>query len=130
MKINKVVFAWENKEKDIFGFGNINKLDVVFDCNEKFPVVFVDAGVVRVEDRSIKINSADILQKIGLLDLDKEKDGNFANEFTNSFWKLIINDVVYEGVLSIPRYVGKVKKIIKFDVIFDQINKKIANYLK
>lgn len=130
MKINRVVFVWENRDKDIFGFGNINKIDVVFDRNECNPVIFVDAGSVKIEDRSIKINNAEILQKIGLLNLEKEKEDNFSREFMNTFWKLIVNDVTYEGVLSVPKYVSKIKKIIKFDVIFDQMSKKIANYLK
>lgn len=130
MMINKVVFIWENKQKDKFDFGNINKIEIILDCNTDFPVVLVDAGIVKVEDRSIKINNLDVLKKIALLDFEKERKFEFKYEFSNSFWRLIIDDEIYEGVFRIPLYISEIKKIIRYDLIFDQISKKIANYLK
>ena len=130
MKINKVVFVLENNQKDVFNFGIINKVEIVIDCNNESPCVFVDAGNVKVEDRGIQINNLDVLSKISLLDLKEETQKELKGEFLNSFWRLIINDEVCEGIFSIPSYVSKIKKIIRYDLIFEQINKKIANYLK
>ena len=130
MKINKVELVWEKIEKDSFNFGNINKVNIVFCHGEKFPVVFIDAGCLKIEDRTLKIDSEEVLKKTGEIDFENKNKYESRAQYVGNYWKFIVNDEIYEGFLGQPEYVRKFKKIIKFDLIWEYCNKKVANYLK
>ena len=126
IKIKKVVFSWIKKEKDLIDFQNMKRLDVTFEEGKDYPVIFIDAGDVKIQDSSLKIDSKEILEKIGKIDFEAID----TSEFSGDEWELFINDKLYKGVLSEPGYVLKVKKIIRFNAILVYANKKLAGYVK
>jgi len=67
MKIKKVVFTWKNIEKDSICLGNINRLDIVFEVGNDYPIIYIDAGNVKIEDRSLELDCKEVLSKIGEL---------------------------------------------------------------
>ena len=130
MKINKVKFVWEKIDKEISRFGGINKIEITFSRDCENPIVYIDAGIVIVEDKSLQIDNVEILQKIGKINFEEKRGYREVGEFFQNSWKLIVDDKTYEGVFEEASFVSELKKIIRFDIILDYANKKIARYLK
>ena len=130
MRIRKVEFVWEKSQVGIIRYADINNLRIVFSEAEVNPVVYIDAGIIKIEDRSFAIDSNYVLKRIGELDCEKVNNPNLPKEFSQNHWKLIVNDSVYEGFFQIPHYVSKIKKIIRYEIIWEEVNKKIARYVK
>ena len=130
MKIKNISFSYESRQNNDLKIKNINKMEIIFKEGMEKPIVCVDTDEVKFEDQSFELNVDIILNKVGKLEYDKTEKINYPREFCQFFWKLVINDDVYEGDFEIPFFVSEIKKIIKCDVIFDSVKKKIANYLK
>ncbi len=130
MKVRKAIFMWKRIEKDPYFFGKLNRLEVIFQEGEENPTILIDAGKVKIEDNSLKIESKEVLKKIGEIDFEKEYDPKCFNEYSGDSWELQINDKKYEGVLEDPHYVVKVKKIIRYSAIKLYAEKHLAGYLK
>ena len=131
MKIDKVIIVWENLEKEINDYGMLKVLRVEFNNKEENPIVYIDAGVLKIEDRSLKLDSKDILNKFAKLDFDYfNKVDKYTEGFSKNSWKLIINEKEYSGVFSEPGFLKESKKVVRFDSFLDYANKKIAKYFK
>jgi len=130
MKIKKVVFTWKNIEKDSICLGNINRLDIVFEVGNDYPIIYIDAGNVKIEDRSLELDCKEVLSKIGEIDFGVPYDVRFPNNYSGDIWELIVNDKKYEGILEDPHYVVRIKRIIRFNAIQVYANKKLAGYIK
>ena len=130
MRIRNVTFVWKKKEKDFIDYNNINRIEVHFKEGELKPLLVIDAGSIKIEDSSLPIDSKEVLKKIGEIDFEKRGGTGFNDEFSGDIWELVVNDKFYEGVLSQPHYVSKIRKIIRYNAIEVYANKKIAGYLK
>jgi len=130
MRVRKVVFSWDKIYKDKFIFGNIDKLDIVFEEGIENPVIFIDAVIVKIEDRMMKIDNKEILKKIGEIDFETNNKYQRGDNFSGGKWKLIVNDKIYEGVFEEPSYVKQLKAVIRYTAIWEYASKKLANYLK
>ena len=130
MRIKNISFAYENRQKNDLKIKTINKMEIVFKEGLRKPVVHVEVDDVRIEDANIDLDVSIILDRVGQLNFDEKENYSYPREFCCSFWKLVVNDNVYEGDFEIPFFVSKVKKIIKCDMVFDIIRKKVINYLK
>ena len=130
IKVRKAIFTWKRIEKDPIDFQNMIRLDVAFELGNDKPVIFIDAGSVKIEDRSLTIDVKEILKKLGDIDFDALYDVNVPSEYSGDAWELMINDKLYKGVLADPHYVRKVKKVIRFNAIQVYAEKKLASYVK
>lgn len=129
MYINNVTFTWKKEEDDQIDFCNIKKIDVTFDRENEKPLLVIDAGKIKIEDRSLEIESKDVLKKIGLIDFESvsKYDGD---EYCGDVWELIVNDKKYQGFMGNPKFVNEIRKIIRLNAIQVYANKKLGNYLK
>lgn len=125
IKVNRVVFSWLKKQKDLFDVQNINRIDIIFEEGQDV-VICIDAGKIKIEDRSLKIDTNYVLKRISEIDFGK----SISTEYSGDSWQLYINDTLYEGFLGDPEYVRKVKKIIRFNEFQLYAIKKVAGYLK
>jgi len=130
MDVNNVVFVWKSFDENDLGFTNVKKVEIAFDDKMENPIVGIDAGMIKIEDRTFDIDSKDVLKKIKKLINDEEVDKYEIKEYTPNSWELYVDDNKYEGIFEYPSFVAKVKKIIKLDIILMMVNKKIANYTK
>ena len=130
MRIKKVVFTWKSIDKNPVYLGNMNRLDVIFEENNDFPIIYIDAGNVKIEDRSLEIDCKEVLNKVGEIDFEVPYDIRYPNNYSGDIWELIVNDKKYEGILEDPHYVVRIKKIIRFNAIQVYANKKLAGYIK
>lgn len=130
MRIKKVVFTWKKVQKDPVCFGNMERLDIVFEEGNKNPMIFIDAGNIKIEDRSLEVDCEDVLKRIGKIDFEDKHDISNEENFSGDIWELWINDKKYEGILSEPRYVIELKKIIRFNAIEVYANKKLSKYVQ
>lgn len=130
MKIRKAVFTWKRNMKDPIDYNNVNRIDVVFDEGAERPVLYIDAGSIKIEDGNLPIDTKEVLINIGKIDFDEKYIFGVNDEFTGDAWELIINDKLYSGVLSEPKYVTKVRRIIRFNAIELYVQKKISAYVK
>ena len=64
MKIKKVVFTWKSAFKSPDKLGNMQRLDIIFEENLENPIIVIDTGGVKIEDRTLTINNKEILNKI------------------------------------------------------------------
>ena len=103
---------------------------VCYEENLENPIIVIDTGGVKIEDRTLTINNKEILNKIREIDFDKSYDINCPNSYSGDFWELIVDDKKYQGVLEDPHYVVKLKKIIRFNAIQVYASKKLAGYIK
>lgn len=130
MKVKKVVFTWENIDKGNVFLGNMQRLDIVFGEDEMYPIIYIDAGNIKIEDRSLELDAKEVLKKIGEIDFEMPCDLRYPNNYSGDIWKLQVNDKEYEGMLEDPHYIVRIKKIIRFNAIQVYANKKLAGYIK
>ena len=128
--IKKVVFTYKSLYEKTFNFGNLDKMDVIFEIDSESPVILITSGKVKIEDRSLDIDCNEVLKKISKIDFDKPYDINVPSSFCKNGWELIIDDKKYEGKLEDPYYVSLVKKIIRYTAIEVYAQKKLAGYFK
>lgn len=129
MYINKLTFKWKKSKRDTIDVGNIYSIDVILDRENENPLIIIDAGKIKIEDRSLSINSEEILKSIGKLDLEPVSKYE-PKEYCGDAWELTIDDIKYEGTLDNPKFVNEIRKIIKLNAIQNYANKKIGNYFK
>ena len=130
MKIRKAVFIWKRIEKDPIDFQNMNRMEIVFEEGLDKPIILIDAGGVKIEDRTFEIDNREVLKKIGEVDFDLMYDSKYQSDYSGNIWELVINEKKYEGIFEDPHYVIKIKRIIRFNAIQVYANKKLAGYLK
>lgn len=129
MYIDKLSFKWENPIKDTIDVGNICSVEITFDRANENPLLTIDAGKIKVEDRSLEINSEEILKNASKVDFENIKKYE-SNEYCGDYWQLVVNDKKYGGILDNPRYVNEIRRIIRLNAILLYANKKIGNYYK
>lgn len=130
MRIRKAVFTWKRNMVDPIDYNNVNRIDVVFQEGLERPVLYIDAGSVKIEDGNLPIDVKEVLTKMGQVDFEQKYIFGVDDEFTGDAWELIINDKLYKGVLSEPKYVTKVRRIIRFNAIELYVQKKMSAYVK
>lgn len=129
MYITKMAFTWKISEIPPENFYNIRRIDVIFDRENKNPLLIIDAGKIKIEDRTLEIGSEEVLKKVGTLDFE-ETNKYTHDEYCGDAWELKIDDRNYAGVISNPKFVNEIRKIIRLNAIQVYANKKLANYLK
>ena len=128
MKIREVKFIWKSGiEDDLADYSNMKRLEIMF--NESQSQLIIETRKIKIEDRSIEFDSKEILKKIGEIDFKTSKYQNYSSMYSGEIWELYINNQKYEGVLDQPEYVSKVKKIIKYNIIWTYANRKLAKYI-
>ena len=130
MSVNRVVFTWERIEEDPIDYGNMNKLDIIFEKGKDKPVILIDAGNIKIEDNTFEIDSKDVLKKIREIDFNMFYNLKFRSEYSGHEWKLMVDDKIYELILEDPHYIVLIKRIIRFNAVQDYANKKLAKYIK
>lgn len=130
MKVKKAVFVWKKVQKDPICLENMERMDIVFEEGNEKPIIFIDAGSVKIEDSSLDIDCQDVLKKLGKINFEEKCGIGDLREFTGEGWELWINDKKYEGLLNEPRYVIEFKRIIRFNAIEIYANKKLSKYLQ
>ena len=99
MAIKKVVFTCKNMLRNDFNFGVLDRLDIIFERSRAKPIVLIESGEVKIEDRGFEIDSKEVLDNIGKIDFGKLYDKNIPSCFTRNSWELVIDDKKYEGAL-------------------------------
>ena len=130
MKINKVVFMCEELEKSPDFYNNISKMEISINRGDDRPTIFVDAGLVKFEDRSYTMDVENVLEQIGKIDFELKNDIKCPGDYCGNKWKLIVNDKEYEDAMEEPHYVIKFKRIIRYTAIDVYMRKRIGRYLK
>lgn len=129
MYINNMSFSWKKEEDDPIDFCNIRRIDILFDRDNENPLLIIDAGKIRIEDRSLPIENLDILKKVSMIDferINKYED----DEYCGDVWELVVNNEKYQGIMKNPKFVNEIRKIIRLNAIQVYANKKLGNYLK
>lgn len=129
MKIRKMILSWYSKEKPPIFTGDMLSMDICFIEDEDKPVLYIDAGNVKIEDRTFPVDVKEILKKIGKIDFEQEHNKYNEETYSGDIWKLQINEKTYEGFLSDPSFVKEIKKIIRYTAIKLYAEKKLAKYI-
>ena len=130
MDVNNVVFVWKSFDENGLDFGNIKRLEIIFNNNVASSIVCIDTGNIKVEDRTFGVDAKEVLKKIRNLINNEEVDRYEFSGYVGNGWELYVDDKKYEGIFEYPAFVSKIRKIIKLDIILMIANKKIANYIK
>lgn len=129
MYITNMSFTWKKEEDDPIDFCNMRRLDILFDRDNKNPLLIIDAGKIKIEDRSLQIENADVLKKASMINfesINKYED----DEYCGDVWELVVNGKKYQGVMKNPKFVNEIRKIIRLNAIQVYANKKLGNYLR
>ena len=130
MSAYKVVFTYKNIFKSGMNLGVLDRMDIIIEKGSEKPVLMIESGDVKIEDRSFPIDCKDVLKKIGEIDFDKPFDPSIPSCYDRSEWELIVDEKKYEGMLEDPYYVSIIKKIIRYNAIEVYVSKKLARYFK